>query len=729
MNFFSPISEILKFTKPQVAAFKKLGLETCRDLLFNLPYRYLDFSKTAKINELRAGENFSIQVKIKSINSRFSFRSRMSLAEAVVYDETGSLKVVWFNQSYLAQSLKAGDEIFLAGQPDFYKNILQLTNPIYEKVSDFPVHTSRLVPVYHLTKNLYPRTLRNAIKEVLPMANELEDILPADVVNNQHLMKVTEAIKLSHFPTSNDDVIKAQMRFNFEELFISQLLAQKHKLENIKKGAFKIKFDQNLIKTFVESLPFKLTTEQKQAAWDILQDLEKPEPMNRLLEGDVGSGKTLVALIAALQTIADGFQVALLAPTEILARQHYETALKFFKETVFDSPRFGEAGGRKNVFPVLLTNTFAMAEGKESNKKDLQKIISGGKPGLYIGTHALIQKNIKFKKLALVIIDEQHRFGVEQRAHLVNSGKKVPHLLSLSATPIPRTLKLALTGELDISIIKTKPSGRKPIITKLVSAVGRQKAYQFIAQEIKNGRQAFVITPLIEEGESDTKSAKLEAENLTKIFPNLKIGLLHGKMKGTDKEAVMADFLSNKVQILVSTSVVEVGVDVPNASVMVIEGAERFGLSQLHQFRGRVGRSDHQSYCFLFISDNLTHNAALNSPPILGGVSRDLSAEALAKEEAGRGGKSADETLTRLTAFTKTTDGFELAELDLKQRGFGKLFGQEQSGFDYKYFNPDYLALIPKARQEAKKLLADDANLVNYPLLNQKLQNQTVHFE
>ncbi len=710
------LEHILKLTKPQIAAFKKLGLHTAKDLLFHLPYRYLDFSKTVKINELKPGENFSIQVKIKNISSRYSFRGRMSLAEALVSDDTGNLKVVWFNQSYLAKNLKPGDEIFLAGQPDYYKNNLQLTNPIYEKVSDFPVHTSRLVPVYHLTKNLYPRTLRNAIKKVLPLANELTDALPENVLNNQRLMAIPEAIKLSHFPTSDDDVTKAQTRFNFEELFLTQLLAQKHKIANAKKGAYSLKFNQELIKTFVEKLPFSLTAEQKQAAWDVLQDLEKNEPMNRLLEGDVGSGKTLVALIAALQTIADGFQVALLAPTEILARQHFETSNKFLASYKND--------GRHFCKTFLFTNNYL--EGAES-KKDLQDIIKKGAAGLFIGTHALIQKNIKFKKLALVIIDEQHRFGVEQRSELIKSSAKVPHLLSLSATPIPRTLKLALTGELDISIIKTKPLGRKAIITKLVGNIGRQKTYQFIAQEIKNGRQAFVITPLIEEGESDTKAAKTEVDNLAKIFPSLKIGLLHGKMKGKDKETVMADFLANKTQILVSTSVVEVGVDVPNASVMVIEGAERFGLSQLHQFRGRVGRSDHQSYCFLFVSNNTSPHPY---PPPQGEGIIPKPHTLVPPPKGGRlGGGEQNETLSRLTAFTKTTDGFELAELDLKQRGFGKLFGSEQSGFNYKYFDPEYIALIPKAREEAKKLLADDFGLQNYPLLKEKLAGQTVHFE
>ncbi len=694
------LSEILKLTKPQNAAFKKLGLLTAGDLLLHLPYRYLDFSKTASIKDLKPGEDVSVKVKIKSINSRFSFRSRLSLAEALVGDDTGALKVVWFNQAYLAKTLVSGDEVFLAGKAENYKNTLQLTNPLYEKVNDFPIHTARLVPIYHLTQNLYPRTVRNAVRSVLNMTNELPEILPLDVIKNQGLLEISNAVKLAHFPNSNDDILNARRRFDFEEIFISQLVAQKHKRENVEKGSYLIKFNQELVKTFVESLPFKLTLEQKQATWDVLKDLEKNIPMNRLLEGDVGSGKTLVALIASLQAVAEGFQVGFLAPTEILARQHYETALKYFNA--------------KKIKSFLLTNNYF--EGADS-KKDLTDKIKKGSPGLYIGTHALLQEKIKFKKLALVVIDEQHRFGVNQRARLIKINQKIPHLLSLSATPIPRTLKLALADELDISVIKTKPQGRKSIITKLISDAVRLKAYQFISQEVKNGRQAFVITPLIEEVVNDVKSAKLELENLKKIFPELKIGLLHGKMKGKDKEQVMADFLANTTQILVSTSVVEVGVDVPNASVMVIEGAERFGLSQLHQFRGRVGRSNHQSYCFLFVSNKLP-SMAYSDDKIVSGPGGETI---LSKEKS--------DTLARLESFTKTNDGFELAELDLKQRGFGQLFGQEQSGFDYKYFNPDYLSLIPKARQEAKKLLVDDLKLSHYPLLAEKINDQTIHLE
>ena len=700
MDLNSPIENLSKITKPQIAALKKLELFTVQDLLLHFPYRYLDFSKTKTIAELKPEESVSIKVKIKSISSRFSFRSHMSMAEAVVSDETGSIKVTWFNQAYLAKSLFPGEEVFLAGKVDYYNNALQLTNPIYEKVSDFPIHTSRLVPLYHLKQGLYPRTFRNLIAQVLPLAEEIVDILPTPVLKNQELINITQTINYSHFPDSEEKLAEAKKRLAFEEIFLNQLLAQKHKMETAQKQSFPIAFDQKLIKNFVDSLPFKLTAEQKKASWDILQDIEKNTPMNRLLEGAVGSGKTLVALIAALQSVAEDYQVVLLVPTEILAQQHYQTVQKYFVDKML-----GRAN-RQQAFS-LLTNNFSKIGSEDVPKKKLQALINEGMPGLYIGTHALLQKSVKFKNLALVIIDEQHRFGVEQRAALFQSGGKVPHLLSLSATPIPRSLQLAFFGELDISQIKTKPLGRKPITTKLVDPQNRKKAYEFITKQILLGRQVFVITPLIEESENlEAKSAKKEQEILQKIFPQFSIGLLHGKMKSADKEQAMKDFLDKKHQILVATSVVEVGVDVPNASVMVIEGAERFGLAQLHQFRGRVGRAEHQSYCFLFAS------SGQNSSPFKG-------------EDKGE----VNDSLARLEAFTKTQDGFELAELDLKQRGFGELYGSEQSGINFKYFNLSYTSLIEPARAEARKILENDLTLKNFPLLQQKIEGKIVHFE
>ncbi|MBL8030499.1 MAG: ATP-dependent DNA helicase RecG [Candidatus Doudnabacteria bacterium] len=688
------ISKLLKLTKPQIAAFKKLGISTIQDLLLFFPYRYLDFSKTTTIRELKAGESVSLKVKINSIGARFSFKSRMSIAEAVVSDETGNLKVVWFNQGYLAKTLKTGDEIFLSGEASRFNNLLQLTNPLYEKVSAFPVHTARLVPVYHLTQSLYPRTVRNAIKEVLKFKNEIPETLPSAVLSSQNLLPISEAISLSHFPVTPQDVQNSQKRLDFEEIFINQLIAQRSRTEIQKKGFYRIPHDTDLINSFTNSLPFKLTDEQTKAYLEIFESLNSTSPMNRLLEGDVGSGKTLVALIAAIACVFEKYQVAFLAPTEILARQHMESAKKFLGSFMHK---------KQQINLCLLTSNFSETNQGTLEKKKLLSLASEGMPGIYIGTHALLEKNVNLKNLSLVIIDEQHRFGVQQRSTLINNQKKVPHLLSLTATPIPRTLKLAMVGELEISQIRQKPQGRKPITTKLVSERGRQKAYQFLAQEIKKGRQAFVITPLIEESETlSIKSAKLEAENLKKIFSNYQIGLLHGKLKSTEKEKVMSDFLQNKIQILVSTSVVEVGVDVPNASVMVIEGAERFGLSQLHQFRGRVGRSEHQSYCLLFPSPQITQDTSVIPE---------------------------NSSLKRLEVFCKTNDGFELAEMDLKLRGFGTLFGSEQSGKNYKFFNPDYVELIPKARAEAKKLLNEDPYLKNHPNLEEKIEKERVHFE
>jgi ATP-dependent DNA helicase RecG len=708
----TPIEQIHKLLKPQVAALKKLEIFTLQDLLLYFPYRYLDFSLVKPIAKITAEEMVSVKGKIKTINSRFSFRGRMSLCEAIIADETGNIKVIWFNQPYLAKVLQPNEEIFLAGTPEIYNHTLQLVNPIYEKATDFPIHTARLLPLYHLTAGIYHKTLRNLIAKAFPAKEQLVDILPNELLTNQNLPNIQTTIQLTHFPESIADVERAKTRLAFEEIFLNQLAVQKHKLELVQKSSIKISFDQALVKNFVDSLPFKLTLEQKKATWEILQDLEKSTPMNRLLEGDVGSGKTLVALICALECMSQGLQVVLVVPTEILAKQHHLTALKFFHP----KPNL-------NTRVILFTQNFIKINEKDAVKKDLLEELSLGMPGLYIGTHALLQENIKFKNLALVIIDEQHRFGVNQRAYLVKNHNKIPHLLSLSATPIPRSLQLAVYGDLSISQIKHKPLGRKSIITKLVDTTNRIKTYAFIKQQIMQGRQIFVITPLIEESDQlGIKSAKLEQENLNKIFPEFKVGLLHGKLKGKEKETVMQDFSENKTQILVSTSVVEVGVDVPNATVMVIEGAEKFGLAQLHQFRGRVGRSEHQSYCFLFATNR--YSPSPNPSPQMRGISGVPSSFVGRVREGGD-----NKTQTRLEAFTQTQDGFALAELDLKHRGFGDLYGQNQSGWNYKYFDESYTSLIPKAKTEALKLLKTDLNLEKHPLLKNKIQDKIIHLE
>jgi ATP-dependent DNA helicase RecG len=695
------VENLPKIKKPLIAALKKLGITTVENLLWHLPYRYLDFSKTKTINQLQAGENITLKVKIKTISSRFSFHGRMSLAEAVVSDETGSLKVTWFNQSYLAKSLVTGEEIYLAGKPDYYNGKLQLTNPVYEKISDFNIHTARLVPLYHLKKDIYPKTIRNLIASVLELSNEIPETLPSEILDSQNLLPISETIKQSHFPDTLETFEQAKKRLAFEEIFLNQLLAQKHKIQLAKKKAYSAKFNKEIVDKFLSRLPFSLTAGQKKASWEILQDLEKNIPMNRLLEGDVGSGKTLVAFLSAIELISQGFQVALLTPTEILAKQHAQTAEKYLLNP--EPLNF-------NTRCILISQNYSQINGKDKDRKTLLNMLKEGQPGLYIGTHALLQKTVKFKNLSLVIIDEQHRFGVQQRANLLDTKGKAPHLLSLSATPIPRSLQLAFFGELEISQIKTKPAERKPILSRLVLEHERNEAYKFIEEEIKKGRQAFVITPLIEESEkNEIKSVKTEVENIQNIFPQFKIGLMHGKLKSAEKEKVMQEFLENKIQILVSTSVVEVGVDVPNASVMVIEGAERFGLSQLHQFRGRVGRSSHQSYCLLF----QTQKNFPSPSPLVG---------------EGRG-EGINTSLARLETFVKTQDGFLLAEADLKQRGFGELYGESQSGVNFKYFDPSYTSLIQPARTEALKILEKDFSLKNYPYLKEQIKNKTIHFE
>lgn len=680
-----PIERVAKLTKPQVEALKKLGITNPGQVLLHFPFRYLDFSKTRTLNSLIPGENVSVKVVVKSISSRFSFRGKMSLAEALLSDKTGNIKAIWFNQGYLSKTLKKGDELFLAGTPEIYKNLLQFINPIYEKVSDFPIHTSRLVPIYHLKSGIYPKTFRNLVRSCLIFRQLLPENLPKNLLNKHSLPNIADTVLYSHFPNNLKEAKAAKRRLAYEEIFINQLAAQKTKLELSERAAWPVIFNQALAKNFLSHLNFELTVDQKKAAWEIIKDLGKTSPMNRLLNGDVGSGKTLVALMAASQVAAQGFQVVFLAPTEILAKQHFETAKAIFLRPNRLNP---------NLRCVLITQNHSFVDDEEIKKPRLRQEIGDGMPGLYFGTHALLQKTVKFKNLNLVVIDEQHRWGVEQRAQLIHSQDKVPHLLSLSATPIPRTLKLALFGELDVSKIINKPKNRKPIITKLVAPQHRTAAYEFIKKQLLVGRQAFVITPLIEESDSlGVKAAKAEAEALKKIFPGFKIGLLYGQMSVEAKTKAMADFSANRTQILVATSVIEVGVDVPNVSVILIESAERFGLSQLHQFRGRVGRAEHQSYCFLF-ANKITLDGQ-----------------------------------KRLTAFCKTEDGFELAELDLKHRGFGELYGQTQSGWNFKYFDPTYLALVEPARQDAKDLLKIDPRLNSYSPLKTLIQDKVIHFE
>lgn len=671
MNLQTPLIQLPKVGQATAKALHSLGITTIQDLLFNFPTRYLDFRKTIPINEVQAGELITIRGTLKQIQARRSFKSRLNICSAIISDDTGSMEIIWFNQPYLATSLKTGEELLLSGKVERYKT-LQLVNPVYERFSEHNIHTGRLVPVYRGAATFPSRTMRNIIDSCLPLAKQVPEIVPTSIQNSEKLISLEGAITNLHFPTDTDSVSVGRFRIAFEDIFPQQVAVKILQTEHAKQKAYAIKPDIELTKTFLKTLPFTITASQKRAVWDIYQDLESPGPMNRLLQGDVGSGKTLVAVLAMLQVAHNKLQSALLAPTEILASQHYETFIKLLGN---------------NYKVALLTRNFASINGQPSFGPDIRKLLASGELDMVIGTHALIQDSIKFKKLGLAVIDEQHRFGVGQRSFLATHGHIKPHLLSMSATPIPRTLALSIYGNLAISTLKQLPSGRLPIITNIVSDENREKAYEFIRKEIAKGRQAFVITPRVEDtAKSDTKSVKAEFKLLSEtVFKDYRLGLVYGKMKGAEKDEVMQKFSAGEFDILVATSVIEIGVDIPNASVIIIEGAENFGLAQLHQLRGRVGRAQHQSYCFLF-----TTNPSQNDNE-------------------------------RLKVFSQSNDGFALSELDLKQRGFGDLFGKQQTGFAFRY--PEFITLpaLEAAGNGAELLLHQDKSLEKHPELKEKV--------
>lgn len=692
-NFNSPIKYISGIGSKYAEKLLYLGIETIRDLIYYFPSRYDDFSATKKISDLKVNETATIEGKIKSIKNIRTWKKRMTITEASIEDSSGLMRIVWFNQSFILSNVKEGGTYRFSGKLISDAKGLHLSNPAYENAARTPTNTGRLVPVYAETRGITSKWLRWKISQLLKnYSSAIPEIVPTAILKRQKLMGAQEAIHELHFPENLEKVKLAQKKVAFEEMFLIQLNAIRTRRDWEQSKSIQVKFDEELIKKFVASLPFKLTTAQKKSSFQIIKDLEKKYPMNRLLEGDVGSGKTVVAAVAALETMMAGYQTAILAPTEVLARQHFETFGKVLKD-------FSQKIG-------LLTNSESRTFWKKNTKKNFLGKIKRGDIKILIGTHALIQKSVEFKNLALVIIDEQHRFGVNQRAYLqkqtasLKDGlkKSVPHLLSMTATPIPRTLALAFFGNLDISLLDEMPKGRKKIITKIITPSKRQEIYNFIRAEIESGRQVFFIFPLIEEsGKISGKAATEEHKNLSEnIFPDLKIGLLHGRMKPKEKEAVMQNFKNKDLNILVSTSVIEVGVDVPNATIMVIEGSERFGLAQLHQFRGRVGRSDHQSYCFLFTDSNF------------------------------------ENTSQRLKALIESEDGFKLAEYDLEIRGPGQFLGTRQSGIaDSAMQYLGDIKLIQQARLEAQSVFALDPKLEKFPVLRETLEkmDQEVHLE
>ena len=703
-NLDIPIEKLKGVSVKIAAPLKRLGISTARDLLWHIPTRYNDFSQITTISELRPNAIATIRGHVESIENERAWRSGMTITTAYVSDGTGRVPAVWFNQPFLIRNVRAGRDIYLSGKIVYENGQLYLQNPAYEAADqkNDTIHTGRLVPVYKETRGITSRWLRYLTHNALPLAERVGDPIPHEIINRQKLAPLGSALKTTHFPKTLAEAREAKRRLAFDELFLIQLALLKSREEIKTIPAPKIKIGVEAIKKFVSLLPFSLTDAQRKAAWEILKDTEKGAPMNRLLEGDVGSGKTAVAAIAALNAALSGWQTAVMSPTEVLAHQHFAT--------------FSKLLAHENIAVVLLTGKTATAFDAElqseyhPKKSDALKMISDGRATVIIGTHSLIQEKIAFRDLGLVVLDEQHRFGVNQRAALTQKAALVPHLLSMTATPIPRTLALTVYGDLDISILNEMPAQRKKVITKIIAPENRNDAYQFIREEIQKGRQAFVICPRIEPPAQDNedisraklnqlevKSVKEEYEKLSRhIFPDLRIAMLHGKIKSREKEKIMRDFKEKRSDVLVSTSVIEVGIDIPNATVMMIEGAECFGLAQLHQFRGRVGRSEHQSYCLLFSETN------------------------------------SEETNLRLTALSKCDNGFELAEKDLAFRGPGDFFGAKQSGLpDLAMASLADAELIKSAREEARKLIAQDPALECHQPLRDRLQQLTakIHLE
>jgi len=702
MNLSTPIEELPRIGPVYQKKLKKLGVKIVRDLLFHFPHRYEDFSDIVPIASAEAEKTICIQGKITSIKNIRIFKRRMVLTEALVNDDSGTIRITWFNQPYLINTLKQGDFVFLAGKFTSKNGRKYLSSPAYEKIpAQFikaetkydSVHIGRLIPVYPETEGLSSRWLRFIIKPILAnLKNDLQDPLPAEIREKNDLLEIKNAILQIHFPDSLNKAELAKKRFVFEKLFDIALIILKEKVRLAKEKATIVPINLEIVKEFIQELPFKLTDDQKKACWQILKDMEKIKPMNRLLDGDVGSGKTAVALISALNAAKAGFQVAFMAPTEILSKQHYKTAKELLKKFKL---KIGLITGKENYI-----------DGKKARRKELLEKVKNNEIDILIGTHALVQGTVEFKNLGFVIIDEQHRFGIDQRAQLVKKQNFLPHLLSMTATPIPRTLALTIYGDLDLSLIKEMPKGRKKIITKIISPKERKNAYSFVKKQIKEGKQVFVICPRIESRKSEIESEAIlrwaeakavedEYEKLSKIiFPDFKIGKLHGKMKPEEKEMVLNGFKDKKTDIIISTSVIEVGIDFPNATTMIIEDSDKFGLAQLHQFRGRVGRGKHQSYCFLF------------------------------SEFPGN---------PRLRAIVKSQDGFELAEKDLKLRGPGDLIGQRQWGIHCFVMDAliKNLPLVEKTRETAKEIIQRDPELKKYPLLRKKIEEfrEKIHLE
>jgi len=667
MELSTPVTKLPLVGPTYARRLEKLGIEKLEDLLYHIPHRYLDYRIVSTIESVQIGETVTIQGNVDSIKNIYTkFGKKIQLAE--ISDATGSMQTVWFNQPYLVKNIRKGERYSFSGKAELFDRKMSLMSPEYENIENNQntVHTARLVPIYPETARLSSKWIRGKIAAVFnTLINEIKEYLPDEILTKSNFPTISESLKYVHYPNELEEAERGRERLAFDELLFYQLksLYRKNDWQKIK-SIYSLKVDKKILEEFKKGLSFTLTVSQERSIQEILTDINKDYPMNRLLEGDVGSGKTIVAAAGSFAAFINGFQSVFMAPTQILAQQHFNTL--------------------KNIFDLYKVRVSLVTS--EGIKADL------GKSDIFVGTHALIHKKLDFDNVALVVIDEQHRFGVEQRAHLVKKtgkGRRSPHILTMTATPIPRTVSLTVYGDLDLSTLDELPEGRKPITTWLVPPEKREGAYGWIREQIQSKKiQAFIICPLIEESQIETmkqiKAATVEYEKLKKVFRPFNVGLLHGRQSAKLKNEVLDAFKKGKVDILVSTPVVEVGIDVANATIMIIEAAERFGLAQLHQLRGRIGRGEKKSYCLLF-TESKSQNVQ-----------------------------------SRLNALKENKSGFELAELDLKLRGPGEMFGTKQHGFpELRIAHWSDTRLIQKARNAAKEAIE---NPQNFPKLIKKIE-------
>lgn len=717
MNPSDPIQKHFRLTPSQNSALKKLGLETISDLLYHFPVRYDTESEIKRIADLKKNDIVTIYGRTHGLSIRKAWIKRIPMSEGKLSDDSGSIDLVWFNQPYIAKMIHEGSVVEARGKVSERRGRLYLSNPEIKEVRNIPEGPSHSLfnesitnfglPVYPESRGITSRWFHHAIQKILSqgMLQKIIDPIPDHILRQYNLPGQNTALVWIHAPQNQNDSISARKRFAFEEIFFIQVQKQKERLDYEQKPAFKIFKTEHEMNMFIKRFPFAPTSAQTRAVNDILSDMTSGHAMSRLLEGDVGSGKTAVAAatVYAVTTTKPknqdygNLQTAYMAPTEILATQHFESFIKYFSYLNISVGLITGSGCKK--FPSKVQPTKAT----EVSRTQLLKWVENGEIPILVGTHALIQKQVKFKNLAYIIIDEQHRFGTSQRQKLRRKEDYAPHLLSMTATPIPRTLALTIYGDLDLTLLDELPAGRKEVITEVVTPTNRNRAYSRTIQELRSGRQAYVICPRIFEPDPDkevvvnAKSVTEEATRLQKeIFKDFTVDILHGKMTPAAKDKVMLDFKDGKIDILVATSVVEVGVNVPNATVILIEGAERFGLAQLHQLRGRVLRSSHQAYCFLF-SESQT-------------------------------GKSNE----RLKALVSAKNGFELAEFDLAQRGAGELYGRKQWGIsDLAMEGIKNIKMVEAARKEAHFTLKTSPDLSKYPLIKERLEENSreIHFE